>query len=640
VGLDHRPIEMEVEVIGMVVEKKEDKRGVVDWKRLEAELRLEGGRERCNRGERGIRGRKELEEVVEEFEGRLMEVVEENRGRRKWKKGKKRWWSEELEEEYKRCEGVERDWRRGEKGVEMEEVREMRREFKMKVEKVKRDHWVSYLESLGEKESYQWVKTDRDFVVDVPGIKGENGVVVEDDEGKGWAIVRGLGKREELEQEEEGFWEEVGVEEEEVEECLKKQGDGKAAGENEMGGKVLKVAWKVDWCKRVIMRIVRGSLGLGYVVKKWRRSVGIIMRKPNKPDYGLPSSYRVINLLDVLGKAVERMVARRLEKWGQEGMGDEQYGGRVGRSSLDGVGKLYKRWEEGGGNGALLCMDVMGGYENVRVRKCEERLREVGVEEFLVKWISSFLREREVRVRIGKRIGREVSMKGGTVQGSPLSPIWFMFILGGVLEEVRKEEVEGVSMVACVDDVDFMVVGKSEEEIEDRVGRMEKGLKRGLEKWEVDVQNLKLEGMWMRRFGIRWERSLRWLGEEIRMKLSVRVLGVWLQCDGGWVEHVLNRMRIAETRWRLMIKLFGRGGRGMGVKGLMLVWKMVVRQSLMYGMEMYWDGQEKMRRMLQVWMNRHIRRILGGVRSTPVDAMLGELGLKRVEYELDKRVER
>ena len=60
----------------------------------------------------------------------------------------------------------------------------------------------------------------------------------------------------------------------------------------------------------------------------------------------------------------------------------------------------------------------------------------------------------------------------------------------------------------------------------------------------------------------------------------------------------------------------------------------------MYGMEVYWDGQEKMKRMLQVWMNRHIRRILGGVRSTPVDAMLGELGLKRVEYELDRRVER
>ena len=102
---------------------------------------------------------------------------------------------------------------------------------------------------------------------------------------------------------------------------------------------MLKGAWKVEWCRKVMMEIVRESLSMGFVCEKWRRSVGIIMRKPNKPDYGLPSSYRVINLLDVMGKLIERLVARRLERWGQEGMGDEKYGGRVGRSSLDGVGK-------------------------------------------------------------------------------------------------------------------------------------------------------------------------------------------------------------------------------------------------------------------------------------------------------------
>jgi len=388
------------------------------------------------------------------------------------------------------------------------------------------------------------------------------------------------------------------------------------------------------------MEIVRGSLKMGFVCERWRRSVGIIMRKPNKQDYRLPSSYRIINLLDVVGKVVERLVARRLERWGQEGMGDEQYGGRVGRSSLDGVGRLYKRWEEGGKRGVVLCIDVMGGYENVGVRKCVKRLEEVGVEKYLVKWVSSFLRERSVSVRVGKRVGREVKMKGGMVQGSPLSPILFMFVLGGVLEEVRKEEVDGVEMIACVDGVDFMVVGKDEDEIEDRVGKMGRAMERGLEKWEVDIQKMKLEEMWMRDGVVRWERNVNWLGQDIRMKLGLRVLGVWLQCDGGWKEHVLNRMRVAENRWRLMLKLFRRGGRGMRVEDMKRIWKMVVGQSLMYGMELYWGGQKGMKEMLQIWMNRHMRRILGGVRGTPVDVILGELGEKRVEYELDRRVER
>jgi len=281
-----------------------------------------------------------------------------------------------------------------------------------------------------------------------------------------------------------------------------------------------------------------------------------------------------------------------------------------------------------------------GGYENVGVNKCVERLRGVGVEEYLVKWVSSFLRKREVKVRVGKRLGGGVEMEGGTIQGSPLSPILFMFVLGGVLEEIRKEGVEGIGVVACVDDVDFMVVGENKDEIERRVRRMEVGLVRGLGKWEVDVQKLKLEGMWMKRGGVEWRRGIKWLGEDIKMRLEVRVLGVWFACDGGWKEHVKNRMKVAGMRWNMMLKLFGRGGRGMNVVTLKGIWKMVVGQSLMYGMEVYWDGQEGMRKMLQVWMNVHMRRMLGGVRSTPVDAMLGELGEKRVEYELDRRVER
>ncbi|PWW72236.1 hypothetical protein C7212DRAFT_142532, partial [Tuber magnatum] len=55
----------------------------------------------------------------------------------------------------------------------------------------------------------------------------------------------------------------------------------------------------------------------GYVPKHLRRALGVVMRKPRKADYGKPESYRMINLLDVWGKVLERIVGRRLEKWGK-----------------------------------------------------------------------------------------------------------------------------------------------------------------------------------------------------------------------------------------------------------------------------------------------------------------------------------
>ncbi|PWW77627.1 hypothetical protein C7212DRAFT_314852, partial [Tuber magnatum] len=67
---------------------------------------------------------------------------------------------------------------------------------------------------------------------------------------------------------------------------------------------------------------------------------------------------------------------------------------------------------------------------------------------------------------------------------------------------------------------------------------------------------------------------------------------------------------------------------------------MVVLQTLIYGMETFWDRQVEMRKVLQVWINRGLRKILGAVRTTPVDTMLGEMGMKRVEWELEKKVAR
>jgi len=66
----------------------------------------------------------------------------------------------------------------------------------------------------------------------------------------------------------------------------------------------------------------------------------------------------------------------------------------------------------------LLNMNVKRGCENVGVEKCIRRLRMVGVKEYLIRWIGSFLREREVWVKIVSRLsGKGVKMKGGTIQG-------------------------------------------------------------------------------------------------------------------------------------------------------------------------------------------------------------------------------
>jgi len=50
----------------------------------------------------------------------------------------------------------------------------------------------------------------------------------------------------------------------------------------------------------------------GYHPKCWKEATGFILKKPKKPDYSKPKVYRVILLLNCLGKVSERILARRL----------------------------------------------------------------------------------------------------------------------------------------------------------------------------------------------------------------------------------------------------------------------------------------------------------------------------------------
>ena len=130
-GLDHRPVEMEVEVCGVEVERREDGDGIVEWGKLVVDL----------------------EERVERLERELLEGVERYKSRRKWREGKKRWWTGKVEREYRELREVERECERG--GGNVEEVREKRKSFKKVAEEEKREHWVRYLEGLGKGEGFK-----------------------------------------------------------------------------------------------------------------------------------------------------------------------------------------------------------------------------------------------------------------------------------------------------------------------------------------------------------------------------------------------------------------------------------------------------------------------------------------------------
>ena len=60
-----------------------------------------------------------------------------------------------------------------------------------------------------------------------------------------------------------------------------------------------------EWDSLRIDALARKCFRLGLHPQVWKVAKGILLRKPNKPYYKAVEAYRVISLLNCLGKAVE-----------------------------------------------------------------------------------------------------------------------------------------------------------------------------------------------------------------------------------------------------------------------------------------------------------------------------------------------
>jgi hypothetical protein len=62
-----------------------------------------------------------------------------------------------------------------------------------------------------------------------------------------------------------------------------------------------------EWDSRRIITIVKISLRLEVHCQVWKEANRVVIPNLNKPEYGVTKAYRVIMLLNCLGKVVEKV---------------------------------------------------------------------------------------------------------------------------------------------------------------------------------------------------------------------------------------------------------------------------------------------------------------------------------------------
>src|SRR5258708_23777112 len=109
-----------------------------------------------------------------------------------------------------------------------------------------------------------------------------------------------------------------------------------APGISGLTGRAWRWAW--DILEDAMFNLVRLCVDSGYHPKIWRMSIAVALQKPNR-DYSKPRSYRLIQLLEVLGKTLERVQAWRLSYYTAKysPFPSTQYIAINGRSAQDAV---------------------------------------------------------------------------------------------------------------------------------------------------------------------------------------------------------------------------------------------------------------------------------------------------------------
>ena len=208
-----------------------------------------------------------------------------------------------------------------------------------------------------------------------------------------------------------------------------------------MTGRAYRWAWSV--IEEEIFHLIRLCAKMGYHPREWRTSIAVALQKP-KRDYSLPRSYRLIQLLEVLGKVLERIQARRLAHIAAKHklFPSSQFGGIPGRSAEDAllctVHDIETAWNHKR-KASILTFDITGFFDTIPHSHLLNTIRTLHIPLPIAKWVHSFLQDRRASICLDGKRDELRTIDTGVPQGSCVSPILAAYFTSPMIEEVHTK---------------------------------------------------------------------------------------------------------------------------------------------------------------------------------------------------------
>ncbi|KAF5683586.1 hypothetical protein FDENT_7198 [Fusarium denticulatum] len=254
------------------------------------------------------------------------------------------------------------------------------------------------------------------------------------------------------------------LEKSEVKSLIARAPSGKAAGPDLLAYEGMKMAQ--EELLPYLHHLFAACLKLGHHPAAFKQACTVMLRKAGKDYYEQPKSWRPVALLPCMGKLLEKIFTYRLKQLAVEHnlLPDVQFGtpGKCTTKALQYLlNNVYHAWTGKFRRLAtLMGLDITGAYDGVERVKLMKILQETGLPEWMLSFIWSFLTDRSTDMRLPGFTSSSFWVNMGIPQGSPLSPILFLFFsmpIVGAASEYTNSRVK-IYPFAYVDDTYLLAV--------------------------------------------------------------------------------------------------------------------------------------------------------------------------------------
>ena len=410
---------------------------------------------------------------------------------------------------------------------------------------------------------------------------------------------------------------EITVGKKEIEELIKVLNVNKACGPDLITHKMLKGC--LSSVSTPLLILFNRSLSECIFPDSWK--IAHVTPIFKKGDRTLASNYRPVSLLSCVGKLFERLVFKNVYNFLLQNnvLYKYQSGFLPNHSTVYQLVDIYHHICQGFENNQMSCMvfcDISKAFDRVWHKGLIFKLRENGIDDKLLGWISNYLNNRKQKVVLQTGTSSLQNISAGVPQGSVLGPLFFLIYVNDITDSL-------LSLTRLyADDSSLFCSTSNIQDIEGMLNHDLHQISLWAKRWLVNFNPNKTEAVLFSLKANSPTPSLLFDNVNINFVDNHKHLGLTLKSNGQWSTHIANILQSASKTLNIMRKLKFTLSRA----ALNQIFLSYIRPILEYA-SIVWDGcNQTDADSLDKMQNEAARIVTGLTRSVSLNNLYRECG--------------